>query len=241
VGLFAGKIAEFILYNRVLSGAEITTVEAYLQNKYALGRNAHWITSAVGDSAGSSVSSLATAAQNVAAGNLLAVGIRGGANSLTVSSVTDTAGNTFTQCPSARSNTTNMTDIWYAKNTTANASDVVTVTYSGSATFQGVIAEQFVGLNTTSPQDTSANGHATGTSVTSGSFTPAGAGEIAVVVASPSSGAAWTNGTGYTLQTNSGTSNVQTETGYIGTGAQTASINIASSNNMDLSVCVFKP
>lgn len=33
---FAGQIAEFILYNRVLSGAEITTVETYLHAKYGL-------------------------------------------------------------------------------------------------------------------------------------------------------------------------------------------------------------
>ena len=245
IGTWDGQIAEFGMYNRVISGdsesGEINTVASYLYSKYALGHPAHWILSAKGDSGASSVSSLATAAQNLAAGRLLVVGIRGGSSSLTVSSVADTAGNSFTQCPSARSNTSNMTDIWYAKNTTANAADVVTVTYSGAATFQGVIASQFVGLNTTSPQDTAANGHATGTSVTSGSFTPAGAGEIAFVIASPSSGNSWTAGTGYGLQTNSGTSNVQTETGYIGTGSQTASINISGSNNMDLSVCVFKP
>lgn len=240
IGTWDGDIAEFLLYSRVLTAGEISTVGTYLQTKYGLGHTAHWISSAVGDSGGASVNSQATAAQSVTTGNLLVAAIRGGNNSLTVSTVTDTAGNTFTQCPSARSNTSNMTDIWYAKNITGHASDVVTVNYSGGATFQGVIAMQFVGLSTTSPQDTSANGHATGTSVTSGSFTPAGAGEVAVVVASPSSGAAWTAGTGYGLQTNSGTSNVQTEIGYIGTGSQTASINIVGSNNLDLSVCVFK-
>jgi hypothetical protein len=34
--LFAGSVAEVILYNRVLSGTEITTVEAYLNQKYGL-------------------------------------------------------------------------------------------------------------------------------------------------------------------------------------------------------------
>ena len=245
IGTWDGQVAEFGMYNRVLSGdstsGEIYTVGNYLYNKYALGHPAHWLISKVADSGGSSVNTLTTAAMNLSAGNLLVMGIRGGSSSLTVSSISDTAGNTFTQCPSAISNTSNMTDIWYAKNTIANAANQVTVNYSGSATFQGVIASQFVGLNTSSPQDTSANGHATGTSVTSGSFTPAGAGEVAFVVASPSSGAAWTAGTGYGLQTNSGTSNVQTETGYIGTGSQTASISIVGSNNLDLSVCVFKP
>ena len=33
---FLGQNAEFILYNRVLSGGEITTVETYINGKYGL-------------------------------------------------------------------------------------------------------------------------------------------------------------------------------------------------------------
>ena len=36
ISTFSGQIAEFIMYNRVLSGGEITTVETYINGKYGL-------------------------------------------------------------------------------------------------------------------------------------------------------------------------------------------------------------
>jgi hypothetical protein len=242
---WSAEFAAILYYNDQLNATDILANECYLYGKYRAGPATGGIqltNYTTGDSGGSAVSTIAADAQNAVAGNLMVVGIRPGSSATTVTSVTDTAMNTYTQCPSARSNTSASTDIWYAKNITGNSANVVTANLSGATSFSTIAAMQYSGANASSPQDTAANGHATGTSVTTGSFTPAGAGEVAVAMASNNSGAGtWTAGTGYVLRAVEVTSNTISEDSLISTGAQTASITFGSSSGLDLSVCVFKP
>src|SRR5690348_3927097 len=61
------------------------------------------------------------------AGNLVVVGIQLFNTSATVTSVTDTAGNSYVQAAGARatdSSFNSVTDIWYAKNTASGAATV---------------------------------------------------------------------------------------------------------------------
>src|SRR5947207_1383630 len=89
--------------------------------------------------------SAAASAINVASGNLLAVGCNGQGNDpSTTISVSDTAGNTFTQV-AVVNDSQGEAYLFYAKNTIANASDVVTCTstFSGDVT---AMVSQYSGL-----------------------------------------------------------------------------------------------
>jgi hypothetical protein len=120
---------------------------------------------------------------------------------------------------------------------------VVTATSNVSATFFAVIVLQYSGL-LSSCADTGANGNGGSVNtVTSASFTPAGAGELIVALGSQAvGGGTWTAGACCTLVLNSGgTTDVEAEANTSGgAGAQTASITYSNSSNMDIGVGAFK-
>jgi hypothetical protein len=90
-------------------------------------------------------------------GHLIVVAWASGLGSTpTINSVTDNVGNTYTEAGAAWASVANsfMLDIWYAKNSTSNAT-TVTITPSASATGAAVIWE-FSGVNTVSPLDQTA-------------------------------------------------------------------------------------
>lgn len=160
------------------------------------------VTSAGGESGSSSVSSQATSAFSATTGNLVCVMIRYD-ESLSVSSVTDTAGNTYTQAGTTADSGAGKLDIWYAKNIAGNASNVVTANLSGSAAFCVVRAVQYSGLDTSSPLDVTAKGTvASGTTVsTSPAKSTSQADEVVVACGQASTlTGAWTalTPTGYT-------------------------------------------
>lgn len=143
-----------------------------------------------GDQSGAAHSTISTGAFNLSAGNLLVVTVRWFPTPPTISSVTDLAGNTFT---SIVTNTTCATpgavQMFYAKNTIANAADVVTANFSAAtATYVSTIVRQFSGFLTTTPLDTSAQSSeaacaSTGTHAITGTFTTTSANEMIYVVA----------------------------------------------------------
>jgi len=109
-------------------------------------------------------------------GHLIVVGwqIGGGSNTSTlISSITDNAGNTYTEAGAARSidtNTGTVVDIWYAKNSASGATSV-TITPSLSVANAGAMIWEFSGVSSTAPLDQTAvlNSQA-------GTTTPTGAG-----------------------------------------------------------------
>jgi hypothetical protein len=140
---------------------------------------------------------------SVSAGNLIVAAMRFPIiTTESVTSVTDTAGNTY-QAASGAADTTPGNDrieIWYAMNTTANASNVITFHMSTGASFWSIVAAQYSGIATSSAFDAAASGEdgLGNTSVTSGAFSTAQADELIVGAAQSTGSGTWSAGTGLT-------------------------------------------
>lgn len=88
-----------------------------------------------------SAGTIASGAQNHTAGRLLIVFVQN-EDSRTVSQVQDTAGNSYTQRGTNSSGTTRQS-VWTAFSITGNATNVVTATLSGNATFRRIRVLQY--------------------------------------------------------------------------------------------------
>ena len=156
-----------------------------------------------GDGASSS-NTIQIPATSLTSGNLIVIGIRYNSSTATCS-ISDTAGNTYTQAGSYILNGTDRISMWYAKNTIGNANNVVTVSLSVSCTYRYASSIQVSGLDIINPLDTTASGTVSnGTVITSGSFTTSTVKEIIISMAQVASIAgSWTAGTGYTKQVDS--------------------------------------
>src|ERR1051326_7928515 len=159
------------------------------------------------DFSGSTVSSLGASAFSLGTGNLVFVDVRWGVDSAPTLSITDTAGNSYTLIDSHwDSVATQGCATFYAKNTTANASNVVTANFTGgSQKYVMVVAAEYSGLSTTSPLDQHAITDSSGASnqtIASGSFTTTSASEVLISVGftSGGNGADFTADTGYTVE-----------------------------------------
>lgn len=153
------------------------------------------------DISGSSVPSLATAATSHTAGNLLVVGVAWFHADNTISSVTNTAGDTFTAA-SARYTDTNDNRVqlqtWYSLSSAGHASDVVTATFSANTPYIKMAVLQFSGMLTASGLDVIQSNFGTG-SAQSVTVTTTQADEVVVSIASMFGGTTFTQGSGYTL------------------------------------------
>lgn len=159
-----------------------------------------------GNSSGSPVATIAAAAASHTAANCLAVSVSWYAAGVTISSVTDTAGNTYTA--RTRVDVPGYDDrlqIFYAYNISGNASNVVTATFSASAPYVAIAVEQYSGILTTgTPYDTEASGtdNLTTQTLTSGAFTTSQADELIYVALYAPNPTSLTAGSGYTLREN---------------------------------------
>jgi uncharacterized protein (TIGR03437 family) len=94
-------------------------------------------------------------------GNLIVVGWQAGggvATSITISSLTDNAGNTYAEAGAARSVDTvagSVADIWYAMNSVAGAT-TLTITPSSTVTGGGAVIWEFAGADLSAPLDQTA-------------------------------------------------------------------------------------
>jgi hypothetical protein len=116
-----------------------------------------------------------TAAQ--AAGNLNVVAVGWNDTTSTVSSVTDTRGNTYTQAGATTTGTGMRQAIYYAKNIAAG-SNAVTVAFSQAAAFVDVRVAEYSGADTSSPLDVTAAAVGTSTAPSSGAATTTSASEL---------------------------------------------------------------
>lgn len=166
---------------------------------------------------------ISATALNVVAGDTVVVSVRGPNNDVSISGVTDTAGNIYRQACGIPSGTTGRHEVWYCTNCVANASNVVTATFDTSQTFTGIAVAQFRGIASISPLDvcsffiktTSSN------NVTSNAFTTAVADSVIIACAHVNGiGNAWTPDSGYTEATEDA-SNVQQIQYKIVSGIQT--------------------
>lgn len=106
-----------------------------------------------------SASSFTLTAFSVTTGNCIVVAVAGGdatAGDRAVSSITDTAGNSYSRLGNQYDNTTytSRIEIWAAFNITGNASNVITVTFGGTCSLGLGCAAQLSGVATSSAHDT---------------------------------------------------------------------------------------
>lgn len=168
------------------------------------------VAKAVGNGSGAATTT-ASAATEVKAGWTILAFISNENSSSTVSGVADTAGNTFTSDSTCKVTlaTQGRGEMWWAKNATANAADVVTATHTSSS-FRNIVVMTVSGANATSPFDVCATGTANSGSanITTASFTPSTSTGSNFMGAYITAGAALTAGTNYNIITTSASTSV---------------------------------
>lgn len=185
---------------------------------------------------------------NVRAGDLIIVAVC--AFTATVSSVTDSQSNTYTQVTNSPAvNGSDRSYLYYAKNVKGGAV-TVTVNFSAGSRVRSIGIYEYMGADPTAPFDKSATaGSGTGTTVAPGAVTPTNNNSLIVSVGGDFVGGgtgAITPQTGYTLE-DSQTDNVSHERYYFedfiqGTAASTtAQFTVANSAAYRVIASVFKP
>lgn len=190
-----------------------------------------------------SAASISAPAISTTTGNLIVVAVRSNAG-ISVTSVTDTAGNTYTLIDTQIAPIYNSPlTMFYAKNITGNASNVVTANFSGSVNYRGISVQEISGADTTNPFDVSAKGSANGPDVTTGSFTTTVADTIVVCGMTPEAvGESYTPGSGYTIPSGA-TSDYTTSQYQIFSSIQssaTASCSTGNTNGKAIIAAAFK-
>lgn len=138
----------------------------------------------------------------VTAGHLIAVGVTWDSTTVTLTSITDSLGNTYTLVGNPTSSITGRAAMSYVPNVLGGA-NTVTATFSGSIS-SVICVQEISGANASSPLDQSAlnaqTNPGTGTdAVTSGTVTTTTAGQYIFGFSGDSnSGATFTQGTGFT-------------------------------------------
>jgi hypothetical protein len=159
---------------------------------------AHVSRSAGGQSASSATS--ATAAQSHTAGNAVIVAVYF-QTAASVSSVANTATDTFARCGTLFSSGAGNIDIWAAVNSAGNGSDVVTATFNTNATYGAIVAHEFSGLGTSNPCDGSGStGSGSSTSISTGTVTISGAEDV-IVFLGEADADTWNTGGTYAVST----------------------------------------
>jgi len=110
--------------------------------------------------------------------NVVAVGFNDGTT--TITSVTDSAGNSYQLAAPLTRGSGLSQAVYYAKNIKAATagSNVVTVQFSGAAAFPDVRVAEYAGLDTVSPLDTTASASGSGATASSGNLTTSVANEV---------------------------------------------------------------
>ena|GEM_PF-6624324 len=112
------------------------------------------------DPTGSGATTVASPALSTTSGRLIIVaayGLRVDYTGLSITAVTDTAGNTYTEAASYTDGGVRQS-IYYAYNITGNASNVVTVTFSQECLYRICAQHEYSGALTTDPLDSARNG-----------------------------------------------------------------------------------
>jgi hypothetical protein len=199
----------------------------------------------VGNSNAASGTTLTTSAYTVTAGSLLVAvwrhyhnNVSGGTPTITIS---DSNGNTWTNAASATTGIAGVQDgmragIAYAMNATSG-STTFTFTISDSRTTRGIAILEYSGAATTSALSATATGVATGSTITSSTYSTSG-NTVTVGVANTINNGNLADWTGFTVSGNATTArspaNYDTAAyirDYISSGAFTSATSTASNNN----------
>ena len=151
----------------------------------------------VGNFESAGATTIAAPAANHTTGNLLVVFVGLRDTSVTVSSIADTAGNTYTYVTRI-AGTSSAIECWYAKNITGNANNVVTATFSASVYYRTITVNQYSGCDTSAPLDQYNTGTGYDTAPTTGNITTTVADEVLVAGVRLLASRIITAGTNYT-------------------------------------------
>lgn len=145
---------------------------------------------------------LSSPSQSHTTGNLLVVCIQAQDGGVVPTSVTDTAGNTYTKATNSPSNNNggvNYDYIYYAKNITGNASNVVTSTWATGWNYLAITVYEFSGADTTAPFVTDSKSAGSGFALSTGTLSLGGVSCVIVSFMEGDGGVpGMTAGTGYT-------------------------------------------
>lgn len=117
---------------------------------------------------GNSVSTLTNVGVNTTGANLIVVGVT---SNVTLTSVTDNKGNTYTKAPgmpNGDGSTTDFSYLYYCESPTVGSGHTLTVTPSSGGAFLTLSASSYSGLAASSSLDKQHNGSGTGTALDSG-------------------------------------------------------------------------
>ncbi len=188
--------------------------------------------------------SVAAPAQNHASGNLIVVAVYGAdpeGASPTVSSVSDTAGNTYYRASYQRG-ANYCLEIWYAFNITGNANNVVTVNYSTSVYYRIVQPHEYSGVMTSGdPFDVQNVGVGTGTAMATAAATTNYANELIFAAFNINQVPTFTAGSGFTLRQNASVQQTEDDTDSGNTGAYNASMTSGTSGGWAGCHATFRP
>ncbi len=146
--------------------------------------------------------SIAAPATNHTSANLIVViGSCGGGDATNITSITDTAGNTYTRINGAFDSFAGNVEIWYAKNIIGNASNIVTTNFNTTYIDRGIRVHQYSGCDTTAPLDQSAVGTGASATPTTASVTTTQADEVIVAGDKTWFTRTHTAGASYTIRT----------------------------------------
>jgi hypothetical protein len=119
------------------------------------------------------------------AGDLNVIAVMSGDTTSSISSVTDSNGNSYTRAVGPTTNTGLQQSIYYAKNI-HGGSNTVTVKFTQTASYPNVNVTEYNGLDTSNPLDVSAAASGSGTGASSGSATTTSVNELIVGAGNPS-------------------------------------------------------
>jgi hypothetical protein len=120
-------------------------------------------------------------------------------STLIPSTITDTAGNTYTKLAENTTQDPHMS-VWIAKNITGNASNVISLNFSGSTAYVWGYSIEYSGLDASSPEDTyGTNTQTATTDCQSSSLSTAQSSEVLIMAASQPALTTYTAGTDFTL------------------------------------------
>jgi hypothetical protein len=172
------------------------------------------------------------------AGNLNLVVVGWNDTTSTVSSVSDSRGNTYTQAGTTVTGTGLRQAIYYARNI-AGGSNTVTVGFNQAAAFVDVRILEYSGLDTTSPLDVTAGAAGTSSSPNSGAATTTAANEL-IFGAGITSGGFTGAGTGFSSRIITADGDIAEDKVVSSTGSNSAAAPLSRTSYWVMQMATFK-
>ncbi len=194
---------------------------------------AHTYVNSTSNLAADAGTSIAASAQNHTSGNLIVVSAYGyGGGYPYVSSIADTAGNTYTRADRYTRDAAVCQEVWYAYNITGHASNVVTVTFNSSVIYRQIGVHQYSGgYISSAPLDVHSVGVGSGTALSCSAVTTNYANELMFAFFTINQTPTFTAGSGFANRQNTIIGQTEDNTDLGAAGSETATMTSSISGN----------